>query len=201
MNITGIIIQELSRKEIDRCTCPKCRGCAGTATVCFNSRKMASRTAGNALVKAVGLLLLLGCFLLQGQAIAGVTNPAMEPARLDSQASFGYLRVFSSTQESQWGEGSYYYLHTGYRIYDSTGKVVKWVENYDSSTDETPEKVELAPGRYTIWAQSDKDGYVKVPIVITPYQTALIHLESDQEEINPAQAITTSSGKVVGWKA
>jgi hypothetical protein len=193
MNITGIIIQEPSRKKINRCTCPQCKGYAGTTRVCFNSRKVASRTAGNALAKTVGLLLLLACFFLQGHAQA---SPGQ-----DDSASFGYLKVFSSTQESQWGEGSYYYLHTGYRIYDSTGKVVKWVENHDSSTDETPEKVELAPGRYTIWAQSDKDGYVKVPIVVTPYQTALIHLESEQEEINPAQAVTTSSGKVVGWKA
>jgi hypothetical protein len=34
--------------------------------------------------------------------------------------------------------------------------------NHDDSTDETPEKVELAPGKYTIWAQSDKDGYVNI---------------------------------------
>jgi hypothetical protein len=197
MNITGIIIQEPSRKKIDRCTCPQCKGCAGTATVCFNSRKLASRTAGNALAKTVGLLLLLACFFLQGHAQA---SPGQ-----DDRTSFGYLKVFSSTQESQWGEGSHYYPHTGYRIYDSTGHVVKWVGNHDGSTDETPEKVALAPGFYTIWAQSDKGGYVNVPVVVKMALTTAIHLESDhksdQKEINPAQAVTTSSGKVVGWKA
>ena len=58
------------------------------------------------------------------------------------------------------GEGSYYYLHTGYRIYDCKGNAVKWVENHSDRTDEDPEKVGLAPGAYFVWAQSDRDGYV-----------------------------------------
>jgi flagellar hook assembly protein FlgD len=94
------------------------------------------------------------------------------------KVSVGYLTVFSSTEETQWGEGSYYYVHTGYRIYDSAGKVVKWVENHDTSIDEDPQKVELAPGTYTIWAQSDKDGYVKVPVVIKLARTTAVHLET-----------------------
>jgi hypothetical protein len=180
MNNHDAIVQEPSRNEIDRCNCPTCKGRAGTSRVCFNSRKLASHTAGNALTKTVGLLLLLACFFLGGQARAGVILPEAGPtdAGQNDRVSVGYLTVFSSTQESQVGEGSYYYLHTGYRIYDSTGKVVKWVENHDTSIDEAPEKVELAPGRYTIWAQSDKDGYVNVPVVIKLARTTAVHLES-----------------------
>jgi hypothetical protein len=180
MNNNDTIVQETSRKDIDRCNCPTCNGRAGTARVCFNSRKLASRTAGNALVKTVGLFLLLACFFLPGQAMAAVTLPKVRPTDpgQNDRVSVGYLTVFSSTEEAQWGDGPYYYVHTGYRIYDSTGKAVKWIANHDTSTDEAPEKVELAPGRYTIWAQSDKDGYVKVPVIIRLARTTAVHLEN-----------------------
>ena len=180
MNNNDIIVRETSRKDIDRCNCSKCMGRAGTARVCFNSRKLASRIAGNVLAKTAGLLLLLSCCFLQGQARAGVTLPEVgprDPGQYD-KVSVGYLTVFSSTEETQWGDGPYYYVHTGYRIYDSAGKAVKWIANHDTSTDEAPEKVELAPGRYTIWAQSDKDGYVKVPVVIKLARTTAVHLET-----------------------
>ena len=180
MNITNMIVQETSHKDIDLCNCPKCMGRAGTARVCFNSRKLASRTTGNALAKTVGLLLLLACFFLQEQARAGVTLPEVGPTDpgQNDRVSVGFLTVFSSTEETQWGDGPYYYVHTGYRIYDSTGKVVKWIANHDTSADEAPARVELAPGRYTIWAQSDKDGYVKVPVVIKLARTTAVHLET-----------------------
>jgi len=119
--------------------------------------------------KTLTPLLLLSCFFLQGQAKARNTLPY-------DKVSFGYLEVFSATQQSQWGEGNYYYPHTGYRIYDSSGKVVKWVENHDTSIDEAPQKVELTPGIYTIWAQSDHNGYVKVPVTIKLARTAAVHL-------------------------
>jgi hypothetical protein len=183
MNNNDAIVQETSRKEIDRCNCPTCKGRAGTARACFNSRKLAARTAGNALAKTVGLLLLMACSFLQGQARAGVTLPAVGPTDpgQNDKASVGYLMVFSSTEENSpagVSDGDSYYLHTGYRIYDSTGKSVKWVENHDSATDEAPQNVELAPGRYTIWAQSDKDGYVKVAVVIKLARTTAVHLET-----------------------
>jgi len=180
MNNNDAIVQEPSRKEIDRCNCPTCKGRAGTFRVCFNSRKLASRTAGNALTKTVGLFLLLACFSLEGQARAGVTLPQVEPSDpgQNNRVTVGYLTVFSSTEETQWGDGPYYYVHTGYRIYDSAGKAVKWIANHDTSTDEAPEKIELAPGRYTIWAQSDKDGYVNVPVVIKLARTTVVHLET-----------------------
>jgi hypothetical protein len=180
MNNANMIPQETARKDIDRCSCPTCMGRAGTIRVCFNSRKLASRTAGNALARTAGLLLLLGCLFLPGQARAGVTLPEMGPtdAGQNDRVSVGYLTVFSSTEETQWGDGPNYYVHSGYRIYDSTGKTVKWIANHETSTDETPAKVELAPGRYTIWAQSDKDGYVKVPVVIKLARTTAVHLET-----------------------
>jgi len=158
------------------------RNCPLHCANCPVSRcKFAAHGRKNAPGKiAGGLLFLLACFFLPRQATAGVTNSAGTslPFGQCDPASFGYLKVFSSTQESQWGEGSFFYLHTGYRIYDSKGKVTKWVENHADRADEEPQKVELTPGSYTIWAQSDRDGYVKVPVVVKPDQTTTVHLEN-----------------------
>lgn len=137
----------------------------------------------SSLKKVGGLILLVGSFYLQGQAKA-------EPI---DHSDVGYLKVFSSTQESQWGEGSYYNLHTSYRIFDSNGKAVKMVENHSGSTDEDPQQVELAPGRYFVWAQSDRQGYVKVAVLIKSGQLAAVHLEKDNDD---AKEIVTPAGKV-----
>jgi hypothetical protein len=156
-------------------------------------------------VQAGVILLTLTGF--STQAHAGNLLPAVgpHPPGVYDKVSCGYLEVFSATQESQWGEGSYYYPHTGYRIYNASGKLLKWVENHDTNTDETPAKVELAPGTYTVWALSDNDGYVNVPVVIKLAQVTKVHLEngrdSDKEAIDPARAVTTPSGQIVGWKA
>ncbi len=150
--------------------------------------------------QTLGLSLLACCFLFQGQASAVESTATGQ----DDKASSGYLKVFSATQEAQWGEGSSYYLHTGYRIDDSNGKTVKWVVNHNDNADETPEKVELAPGVYTIWAQSEKNGYVKVPVVVKPDQLTAIHLEKDEtghKATHPVKLVKTTNGQVVGWKA
>jgi hypothetical protein len=136
----------------------------------------------SSLTKAAGLALILGSLFLNGQVKAAPIN----------HAAVGYLKVFSSTQESQWGEGSYYYLRTSYRIFDSNGKAVKMVENHSGSTDEDPQKVELAPGRYVVWAQSDRKGLVKVAVSIKPGQLAAVHLEKDND--NYKEFVTPAAG-------
>ncbi len=144
---------------------------------------------------------------LAGSAQAGPILPAVGPRPPGEyeKVSCGYLKVFSATQHSQWGEGSYYYPHTSYWIYDSTGRQVQTVENHGSSIDESPEKVELTPGIYTVKAWSDNDGLVTVPVVIKLARTTAVHLENgraaDKEAMNPAKVITAPSGQVVGWKA
>lgn len=141
---------------------------------------------GNTLARAAALALLAGCLLVSGQARAdddGTDQATENTTTVHSNTGpFGYLEVFSSTQQTQWGEGSFYYLHTGYRIFDAKGKTVKWVENHDSVTDEQPQKVELAPGKYTIWAQSDQRGYVKMSVSIGLARTTTVQLENDRDD-------------------
>jgi len=172
---TNNTIANNDRASAHLCNCAQCKGCAGTSRVCFNSRKLAVRTGKNALVKAPALLILLACFLMQGQVRAG---GALSTNAGQGKDPVGYLTVFSSTEQTQWGDGAYYYVHTGYRIFNASGKAVKWVNNHDDTADETPAKVELAPGKYLIRAQSDKNGYVTIPVVIKLDHTTAVRLES-----------------------
>jgi hypothetical protein len=154
----------------------------------------------------IGIVLpMLGC--ISTLALGQVQLPAVgpRPSGFYEGVSCGYLKVFSATEEHQWGEGSYYYPHTSYRITDANGKTIKRVENHQTDIDESPETVELAPGTYTVIAQSENDGLVRVPVVIKRARTTALHLEkgreSDHEAVSTSQAVRTPSGQIVGWMA
>jgi hypothetical protein len=123
-----------------------------------------------------GLLALLGGLLLQGHALAGSA-----PAGPSRPASPGYLEVFSATEETPGNEGSYYFPHTGYQIYDARGNAVRWIENHGNSVDEAPQKIALTPGTYTIWAQADKRGYVRVSVTIKAGRATTLNLEDHDD--------------------
>jgi hypothetical protein len=136
---------------------------------------------------------------------AGPVLPAVGPTPPGhyDKVSCGYLEVYSRTQEKQWGEGSYYYPHTAYWIYSPGGKKVTVSNNCDT-TNETPERVELAPGTYTVKAWSDNDGLVTVPVIIKLARITSVHLEegrSNKEAIDSPSAVKAPSGQIVGWKA
>ena len=138
-------------------------------------------------------------------AHAGPVLPAVGPTPpgVYDKVTCGYLKVFSRTEQTQWGEGSYYNVHTAYWIYDSTGKRLMTVANHDSATDETPAKVELAPGHYLVKAWSDNDGLVAVPVVIKLARTTTVGLEEGRKQtvMDNSRAVKTPSGQIVGWKA
>src|SRR5665811_639441 len=92
---------------------------------------------------------ILAPAFLSTSAQAGPVLPAVGPTPpgVYDKVTCGYLKVFSRTEQTQWGEGSYYNVHTAYWIYDSAGKRMT-IDNHDSTIDETPQKVELAPGKY-----------------------------------------------------
>lgn len=156
------------------------------------------------LLRSIALMMLAG---MGTHALGQVQLPAVgpRPPGIYEGVSGGYLKVFSATEEHQWGEGSYYYPHSSYRITDASGKTIKRVENHQTDIDERPETVELAPGTYTVIAQSENDGLVRVPVVIKRALTTAVHLEkgreSDREAVNSSQAVRTPSGQIVGWMA
>ncbi|HEX4141227.1 MAG TPA: hypothetical protein VHY09_12830, partial [Candidatus Methylacidiphilales bacterium] len=88
--------------------------------------------------------------IIAAPAHAGPVLPTVGPDNDYARVSCGYLKVYSRTEQTQWGENTYYYPHTAYWIYNSAGKRIKTVANHDSSIDESPAKVSLMPGNYVV---------------------------------------------------
>jgi len=102
----------------------------------------------------------------------------IRPCKLDShtESPQGYLKVYSATDE--FNDGDEWYLpHSSYAIYTIDGKLFKNVENHISRSDEIPEVVALPVGSYMVVAPSDKDGYIRLPVVIKAGQRTILDLD------------------------
>ncbi len=95
--------------------------------------------------------------------------------------SQGSLVVYSATDVFDDG-GLPYYAHSSYAICTTDGKLFKNVENHISRSDEIPEVVTLPAGPYVIEARSERDGYIRVRIVIEPGRQTILDLDSRDEE-------------------
>jgi len=97
------------------------------------------------------------------------------------QLSQGSLVVYSATDAFEDGDLPYY-AHSSYTIYTTDGEIFKNVENHLSRSDEIPEVVTLPVGSYVIEARSEKDGYVRVRIVIKTGRQTILDLDSRDKE-------------------
>ena len=117
-----------------------------------------------------------------GSASAGGKDPLspspVRPGNLDYRTELpqGYLKVYTATDEFDDG-GVPYHAHSSYTIYTTDGKVFKNVENHISRNDEIPEVVALPVGSYTVEARSERDGYVRVPVVIKAGHRTILNLD------------------------
>ena len=89
----------------------------------------------------------------------------------------GSLVVYSATDAFDDGDLPYY-AHSSYAIYTTDGKLFKNVENHISSSDEIPEVVIVPVGTYVIEARSERDGYVRVRVVIKAGRQTILDLDS-----------------------
>ena len=93
----------------------------------------------------------------------------------------GYLLVYSATDEVSDGDVPFN-AHSSYLIYTPNRKLFKSVENHMSRSDEIPEVVRLPVGFYVIEARSERDGYVRVRIVIKAGRQTVLDLDSRGKE-------------------
>ena len=122
------------------------------------------------------LAAMTGCASDQKVTLLPPVTP--DSGRIPGQMTPGFLVVYSDTENPiNTDTGAMYYPHTGYVIYDARGAKVRYVQNHISTSDETPSRVSLPPGNYTIRAQSEIDGNVAVPVVIRGLRTTVVNLE------------------------
>jgi hypothetical protein len=89
----------------------------------------------------------------------------------------GYLVVYTDTENPTNTGDIMYYPHTSYKIYDTHGKFLRRVANHMNSEDENPSRVSLPPGRYTVVGQSETQGNVAVPVLVSALRTTVVNLE------------------------
>jgi hypothetical protein len=142
----------------------------------------------SALLKTALLIVPLNLYF-GGPTIAhaggrNVLSPGpIRPGHLDyrTELSQGSLVVYSATDEFDDG-GVPYHAHSSYAIYTLDGKLFRSVENHISRSDEIPEVVALPVGSYTVDARSEKNGYVRVPIVINAGRPTVLDLNLGEKE-------------------
>jgi len=166
-----------------------------------------SKTSTSTLL-ASAVVLALACF--SGPAQAGPVLPAVgpHPPGEYQKVTTGDLVVYSATEAGSpaaWGNGDYYYPHTAYWIYNTSGKRLRTVQNHGMFPEEGPDDVQLTPGTYIVKAWSEKDGLVTVPVIIKVAETTSVHLENgragENDVFDAAKAVKSPSGQIVGWKA
>ena len=120
----------------------------------------------------------------------------VRPGGLDyrTEVRQGYLKVYSATDKFTDGD-AWYFPHSSYAIYTAGGKLLKNVENHISRTDEIPEVVALPVGFYTIVARAEKEGYVRVAVVINEGQRTTLDLDLWGKEDANAVRTQLTKGK------
>jgi hypothetical protein len=115
-------------------------------------------------------------------AQAGDRNPLfpgpIRPGDLDYPvgSSQGYLTVYLTADEFNDGN-AWYFPHSAFAIYTIDGKLVKNVKS-DFTYDEIPEVlVPLPVGSYIVVARSEKDRYIRLPVVIKAGQRTILDLD------------------------
>jgi hypothetical protein len=102
----------------------------------------------------------------------------VRPGNLDyrTELAQGYLKVYSATDKFNDGD-AWYFPHSSYAIYTIGGKIFKKVKNQGSPEDEIPEVVALPVGSYVVEARSERDGYVRVPVLVQAGQRTILDLD------------------------
>lgn len=127
-----------------------------------------------------------------------------EPAKTVAYAPSGYIKVFSDTEEHVIGDGPHYYPHTGYTIFEKTGRSVEYVPNHIGDMDEVPTLVRIPVGDYKIVAQSSAYGRVTVPVIVQSGKTTVLHLDrgwSPAANIASNKLVRLPDGEAVGWSS
>jgi len=128
----------------------------------------------------VGPLILSfgGPTIVQARDESLLSPGPVRPSGLDYRTDLrqGYLKVYSAIEEFKDGD-TWYFPHSSYTIYTTDGKLLKNVENHNSRSDEIPEVVVLPVGSYIIVARAEKDGYVRLPVVIDEGQQTILDLD------------------------
>ena len=143
---------------------------------------------------------LAGC--ASSSLMVAPVGPGASISPVAASAEAGYVKVFTATHQVDVDFEAYFNPHSGYRVEDASGRMVKFVPNHSSDMDEAPDIVALPPGRYNIVAESTWYGIVTVPVLIGSGQTTEVHLDGRwRGGAQNAALVHLPNGETVGWCA
>jgi hypothetical protein len=150
----------------------------------------------------LGLLTLLpACAFHQTSVALQPVGPAPQAERVPT--SDGALLVYSA--HDLFGDPHHITPHSDYAIVSDNGKTAQQVKNHLDRFDVGPQQISLAPGQYTVTAQTAHFGRVTVPVVIEAHQTTKVYLDGypHPESALAAQTnvVKLPDGQIVGWSA
>jgi hypothetical protein len=96
--------------------------------------------------------------------------------------------------------------YSDYKIVSTDGKQMQRVHNNTGTIFQDPRPVELAPGKYNIFARVNGYGHLTVPVIIEAGRTTVLHLEGgdpwrEESVFNQTNAVRLPDGQIIGWKA
>jgi hypothetical protein len=127
----------------------------------------------------VPLSLYLSCPTLAVGRDRSLLSPGLvRPGVLDYPAvpAHGYLTVHITAAEFNDGS-AWYFPHSFYAIYTIDGKLFRNVTSQPSADDEIPDVVALPVGSYMVVGRSEKDVYIRLPVVIRAGQRTTLDLD------------------------
>lgn len=130
--------------------------------------------------------LVSGCADVPQATVLNTVGPAPLSSRPRSR---GYLVAYTPVKLPPISSDTLFYPHSSYAVYDSQNRFLFRVRNHLGPWDETPQRISLRPGRYTLHAQSDFAGDLIVPVIIRGDRTTVVDLAHDNRysvtSINP----------------
>jgi hypothetical protein len=144
---------------------------------------------------ALALPLLFSCAAREKSTIK-------ESAGAELKEAYGFLRVYSAFESVPPGEFDED-QRTPYTIYTSEGAFFEQVTNRVVGTNLEPARVQLPVGNYIVYAQSDTDGWVNIPVTIDSFLASSIHVDGSwklpDELETKTKFIRLPDGDVIGW--
>jgi len=151
---------------------------------------------------AAVLTLMMGC--ASTPVVLAPVGP--NPIGYSGMGSKGQLLVYSAWQGHGEGNNPCYYQHGDYYIYQTSGKLVRHVENIVGHYAQSPRPEFLPAGKYVVQARAKGYGniWIKVPVVIQDGQTTRVHLDNGwtvPADISKTELVSMPIGYPVGWRA
>lgn len=149
--------------------------------------------------------LVSGCAVHQQALVLDQIGPSgIQPVTIGPK---GALLVYSAYDpNSDLDDVPYICQYTDYRILTEEGKLLLVVHNNDGSVMGGPRKVELPAGKFRVVARAKGYKAVTVPVVISPEQLTIVHLEGgiywpDNAALLRSEPVRLPNGEIAGWRA